>query len=113
MPQHSPWQVFLIESMKITYKVILKFYCNLYRIFKFTKIRIFKLSTAMYETLGRKGDSVLVIGTKPICESDRKVHWFVSENLFISQKKTFFHRIFDTLSRKTIRIVKLYVVLKI
>ena len=26
---------------------------------------------AMYETLGRKGESVLAIGKKPICESDR------------------------------------------
>ena len=51
----------------------------------------------MYETLGRKGEPALAIGTKPICESDRKVHWFPSENLFISHNNTFFHRIFDIL----------------
>ena len=26
----------------------------------------------------------MAIGTTPICESNRKVHWFASENLFIS-----------------------------
>ena len=60
----------------------------------------------MYETLGREGEPVLAIGTKPICESDRKVHWFASENLFISHNNTLFHRIFDVLSRKTIGIAK-------
>ena len=67
----------------------------------------------MYETLGTEGEPVLGIGTKPICESDRKVHWFASENLFISHNNTLFHRIFYALSRKTIGIVKFYVVLKI
>ena len=39
----------------------------------------------MYKTLERDGEPVLGIGTKPICESDRKVHWFAIENLFISK----------------------------
>ena len=67
----------------------------------------------MHDTLWREGEPILAIGTKPICESDRKVHWFASENLFISHNNTLFHRIFDALSRKTIKIVKFYVVLKI
>ena len=53
---------------------------------------------AMYETVGREGEPVSAIGTKPICESDRKVHLFASENLFISYNNTLFHRIFDALS---------------
>ena len=60
----------------------------------------------MYETLWREGEPVLAIGTKPICESDRKVHWFASEKLFISHNNTLFHKIFDTRSRKTIRIFR-------
>ena len=68
---------------------------------------------AIYETVGREGEPVSAIGTKPICESDRKVHWFASENLFISQNNTLFHVIFDAHSRKTIGIVELHVVLKI
>ena len=67
----------------------------------------------MYETLGREGEPVLGIGTKPICESDRKVHWFASENLFISPNNTLFHRIFDALSRETNRMTKFTVVSKI
>ena len=68
---------------------------------------------AMYETLGTEWEPVMGIGTKPICESDRKVHWFASDNLFISHNNTLFHRIIDVLSRKTIEIVKFYVVLKL
>ena len=49
----------------------------------------------MYKTLERDGEPVLGIGTKPICESDRKVCWFASENLFVSHNNTLFHRIFD------------------
>ena len=56
----------------------------------------------MYKTLGREGEPVMAIGTKPICESDRNVHWSASENLFIPHNNTLFNRNFDALSRKTI-----------
>ena len=56
----------------------------------------------MSETLGREWEPVLAIWTKPICESDRKVHWFASKNLFISHNNNLFYKIFDALSRKTI-----------
>ena len=32
----------------------------------------------------------LCVGPGSPCESDRKVHWFASENLFISHNNTFF-----------------------
>ena len=49
----------------------------------------------------------MAIGTKPICESDRKMHWFASENLFISHNNTLFHKNFYALSRKTIGYCKI------
>jgi len=62
---------------------------------------------AMYGTVGREGEPISPIGTKPICESDRKMHWFASENLFISHNNTLFHKNFDALSRKTIGYCKI------
>ena len=38
----------------------------------------------------KEGGSRLGDWVKQICESDRKVHWFASENLFISHNNTFF-----------------------
>ena len=61
----------------------------------------------MYETLAREWEPVSAIGTKPICGSDRKVHWFASENLFISHNNTLFHKIFYALLRKTIGYCKI------
>ena len=66
----------------------------------------------MYETLGREGEPVLAIGTKPICESDRKVHWFASENLFIRTIILCFIKFLTLFHEKQSDIVKFHVVLK-
>ena len=50
---YSVANFFATKYKKISYEVLLRFDFNHYRIFKFTKSRIFKLETAMYETLGR------------------------------------------------------------
>ena len=67
----------------------------------------------MYKTLGREGEPVLAIGTKPICESDRKVHWFASENLFIQTIILCFIKCFTLFQEKPSDIVKFHIVLKI
>ena len=65
----------------------------------------------MSETLRREWEPALALWTKPICESDRKVCWFASENLFVSHNNTLFDRMFDALSLKIFAIVKFHVVL--
>ena len=55
----------------------------------------------------------MAIGTKPICESDRKVHWFASENLFIRTIILCFIKILTLFHEKQSDIVKFHVVLKI
>ena len=67
----------------------------------------------MYETLAREGEPVSAIGTKPICGSDRKVHWFASENLFIRSIILFFTKILTLFHEKQSDNVKFHVVLKI
>ena len=66
----------------------------------------------MYETLGREGEPVLAIGTKPICESDRKVHWFAIENLFIQTIILCFIKFLTLFQEKQPNIVEFPVVLK-
>ena len=54
----------------------------------------------MYETLGREEGSRSAIGTKQICENDRKVHCFAYEHLFISHNSSFFMEFLTSFTRK-------------